>query len=95
MGLEDKAKLVPAAPAPLTTRQESDRPESPDAGASGGNKLEGEVVPAPAAPTDSRKLIRNARLDLQVVNYRSRATPDDLRDRRTRLRRNPKLGKIA
>ena len=69
MGLEDKAKLVPAAPAPLTTRQESDRPESPDAGASGGNKLEGEVVPAPAAPTDSRKLIRNARLDLQVANY--------------------------
>ncbi len=70
MGLEDKAKLVPAAPpAPLTTRQESDRPESPDAGASGGNKLEGQVVPAPAAPTDSRKLIRNARLDLQVANY--------------------------
>ncbi len=70
MGLEDKAKLVPAAPpAPLTTRQESDRPESPDAGASGGNKLEGQVVPAPAAPTDSRKLIRNAQLELQVVNY--------------------------
>ena len=70
MGLEDKAKLVPAAPpAPLTTRQESDRPESPDAGASGGNKLEGQVVPAPTAPTDSRKLIRNAQLELQVVNY--------------------------
>jgi hypothetical protein len=70
MGLEDKAKLVPAAPpAPLTTRQESDRPESPDAEASGGNKLEGQVVPAPAAPPDSRKLIRNAQLELQVVNY--------------------------
>ncbi len=68
--LDDKIKAVPAAPpAPLTTRQESDRPESPDAGASGGNKLEGQVVPAPAAPTDSRKLIRNAQLELQVVNY--------------------------
>ena len=31
--------------------------------------MEGQVVPAPAAPTDSRKLIRNAQLELQVVNY--------------------------
>jgi hypothetical protein len=48
-------------------RQETDRLDSPVA--PGADKIESPAVPAPVAPTDSRKLIRNAQLDLQVVNY--------------------------
>ena len=48
-------------------RQEGDRPDSPVA--SGAGKIESPAVPAPVAPADSRKLIRNAQLDLQVANY--------------------------
>ena len=60
--LNDKLK-----PAAERARQEGDRPD--DAGALGGNKVESPAVPVPVTPADSRKLIRNAQLDLQVVNY--------------------------
>jgi len=63
---EDKAK--PAAPAQVATEdalQESNRPG--EVSALGGNKVESRAVPV--ASGDSRKLIRNAQLDLEVVNY--------------------------
>jgi hypothetical protein len=60
--LNDKSK-----PAAERARQEGDRSDDP--GALGGNKVESPAVPAPVTPADSRKLIRNAQLDLQVVNY--------------------------
>ena len=60
--LNDKLK-----PAAESARQEGDRPG--DTGALGGNKIESPAVPVPVTPADSRKLIRNAQLDLQVVNY--------------------------
>jgi Domain of unknown function (DUF4349)/Putative zinc-finger len=63
-------KLAPAAPtsfAAESARQEGGPPE--DTGALGGNKVEGTTVPAPVTPADTRKLVRNAQLDLQVVNY--------------------------
>ncbi|MGI8957034.1 MAG: DUF4349 domain-containing protein [Chthoniobacterales bacterium] len=64
-GLVDKAK----APAEMATTQgkENDRPDQPDA--PGGNRVEGSSLPAPVTPADSRKLIRSAQLELQVLNY--------------------------
>ena len=64
--LDDKTGSI-AAFAAKNDQQEADRPDSlvtPGAG-----KIESPAVPAPVAPADSRKLIRNAQLDLQVVNY--------------------------
>lgn len=63
--LSDKAK--PAAVPAERARQESDQPG--EAGALGGNRIESPAVPAPVTPADTRKLIRNAQLDLQVVNF--------------------------
>lgn len=66
--LDDKSKVVGAAlPAARMQAQESDRPD--DSGALGGNKIENPSAPAPVTPSDTRKLIRNAQLDLQVANY--------------------------
>jgi len=64
--LDDKTKSVAAVPA-TSDRQEADRPDS--SAAPGADQFESRAVPAPAAPADSRKLIRNAELDLEVVNY--------------------------
>ena len=64
--LDDKTGSI-APFAATNDRQEDDRPDSPVA--SGAGKIESPAVPAPVAPADSRKLIRNAQLDLQVVNY--------------------------
>jgi len=64
--LDDKTGSI-AAFAATNDRQEGDRPDSPVA--SSADKTESPAVPAPVAPADSRKLIRNAQLDLQVVNY--------------------------
>ncbi len=66
--LDDKSKVAPMAlRAEKMQEQESDRPGNN--GALGGNKVENPSVPAPVTPADTRKLIRNAQLDLQVVNY--------------------------
>ena len=64
--LDDKTGSI-AALAATNDRQEGDRPDSPVA--SSADKTESPAVPAPVTPADSRKLIRNAQLDLQVVNY--------------------------
>jgi Domain of unknown function (DUF4349)/Putative zinc-finger len=64
--LDDKTGSVTSLAA-KSARQETDRLDSPVA--AGADKIESPAVPAPVAPTDSRKLIRNAQLDLQVVNY--------------------------
>ena len=64
--LDDKTGSI-AAFAAKSDRQEADRPDSPVA--PGAGKIESPAVPAPVAPADSRKLIRNAQLDLQVANY--------------------------
>ena len=64
--LDDKTGSV-AAFAAKSDRQEADRPDSPVA--PGAAKIESSAVPTPVTPADSRKLIRNAQLDLQVVNY--------------------------
>ena len=64
--LDDKTGSI-AAFAAKNDRQEADRPDSPVA--PGAGKIESPAVPAPVAPADSRKLIRNAQLDLQVANY--------------------------
>ncbi|MEO6969613.1 MAG: DUF4349 domain-containing protein [Chthoniobacterales bacterium] len=63
--LSDKAK--PAAVPAERARQESDQPG--EVGALGGNRIESPAVPAPVTPADTRMLIRNAQLDLQVVNF--------------------------
>ena len=66
--LDDKSKVAPMTlPAPKIAEQEGDRPDN--AGAAGGNKKEGSIPPAAVTPADSRKLIRNAQLDLEVINY--------------------------
>ena len=66
--LDEKSKVAPmtlaAAPIP---EQESDRPD--ESGATGGNKVESSMLPAAVTPADSRKLIRNAQLELEVINY--------------------------
>jgi hypothetical protein len=64
--LDDKTGSI-AAFAPKNDRQEGDLSDSPVA--PGADKIESPAVPAPVTPADSRKLIRNAQLDLQVVNY--------------------------
>ena len=64
--LDDKTGSI-AAFAAKSDRQEADRPDSPVA--PGAGKIESPAVPAPVTPADSRKLIRNAQLDLQVANY--------------------------
>jgi hypothetical protein len=68
MRLADKSK-APAAPSSVAEvrQKESDRPDKSDAAQA--NQVEGQVAATPATTTDSRKLIRNAQLDLQVVNY--------------------------
>ncbi len=66
--LDDKSKVAGmAVPASTMQEQESDRPD--DTGALGGNKVATPSAPAPVTPADSRKLIRNAQLDLEVANY--------------------------
>src|SRR5206468_5460349 len=64
--LDDKTGSI-AAFAAKSDRQEADRPDNPVAPSAG--KIESPAVPAPVGPADSRKLIRNAQLDLQVANY--------------------------
>jgi hypothetical protein len=65
--LADKAE-PPAAPKVAELQQnESDRPD--EARAKKENRIENPAVPAPITPANSRKLIRNAQLELQVVNY--------------------------
>ena len=65
--LADKTE-PPAAPKAAELQQnESDRPD--EARAKKDNRIENPAVPAPVTPADSRKLIRNAQLELQVVNY--------------------------
>ena len=66
--LDDKEKVAPMSIAAAKMRQqEVDQPG--EAGALGGNRIESPAVPAFVTPADTRKLIRNAQLDLQVVNY--------------------------
>jgi hypothetical protein len=66
--LNDKSKGAPLTPsAAKMQEQEVDRPD--EAGAAGGNKVESTILPAAVTPADSRKLIRNAQLDLEVVSY--------------------------
>jgi hypothetical protein len=65
--LADKAE-PPAAPAVAELQQnESDRPD--DSRGKESNQVESSALPAPVPPSDSRKLIRNAQLELQVLNY--------------------------
>ena len=64
--LDDKTGSI-APFAATNDQQEADRPDSPLA--PGAGKIESSAVPAAVAPADSRKLIRNAQLDLQVANY--------------------------
>jgi Domain of unknown function (DUF4349)/Putative zinc-finger len=64
--LDDKTGSI-AAFAAKSDQQEADRPDTPVAPSAG--KIESPAVPAPVTPADSRKLIRNAQLDLQVANY--------------------------
>ena len=65
---EEKAKTAPASISPEKIQQrESDRPDN--GAVVGANKKENEALPAPVTPADSRKLIRNAQLDLEVLNY--------------------------
>ena len=65
--LADKTE-PPAAPKVAELQQNaSDRPD--EARAKKENRIENPAVPAPVTPADSRKLIRNAQLELQVVNY--------------------------
>ncbi|MBA3650680.1 MAG: DUF4349 domain-containing protein, partial [Chthoniobacterales bacterium] len=66
-GLVDKAK-APAETA-VAQAKEDDRADHP--GAAGTNRVEGSSLPAPVTPADSRKLIRSAQLELQVLNYES------------------------
>ena len=66
--LDDKEKAAPMSIAAAKMRQqEGDQPG--EAGALGGNRIESPAVSASVTPADTRKLIRNAQLDLQVVNY--------------------------
>lgn len=67
-GLADKAE-TPAAPSSVAElrQKESDRPDESNAAQLNG--IEGQVAPAPFTPADSRKLIRNAQLELQVMSY--------------------------
>ncbi len=58
-------RLVPAAPP--GQEKESDRLD--ESAAVKTNQEESPALPAPVTPADSRKLIRNAQLDLQVLNY--------------------------
>ena len=66
--LADKSEL-PAAPSSVAASKpkESDRPDKSNAAEA--NQVEGQIAAAPASPADSRKLIRNAQLDLEVLNY--------------------------
>lgn len=64
--LDDKTGSI-AALAAESDQQQADRPDSPVAPST--DKVESPAVPAPVTPADSRKLIRNAQLDLQVINY--------------------------
>ncbi|MEO8439637.1 MAG: DUF4349 domain-containing protein [Spartobacteria bacterium] len=63
--LVDKAQA--AAEMPPAQAKEDDR--SDHTGAAGANRVEGSSLPAPVTPADSRKLIRSAQLELQVLNY--------------------------
>jgi Domain of unknown function (DUF4349) len=66
--LDDKSKAAPMTlSAAKMQQQEGDRPDN--SGAARVNKVESSVLPAAASPSDTRKLIRKAQLDLQVVNY--------------------------
>jgi hypothetical protein len=63
--LADKSEAPPASSSIDEVREkESDRPD-----AARTNQAESPPVPAPVTPADSRKLIRNAQLELQVANY--------------------------
>jgi hypothetical protein len=65
--LADKAE-PPVAPAPAELQQnKSDRPD--ESRAKETDREESPALPAPVTPADSRKLIRNAQLELQVANY--------------------------
>jgi hypothetical protein len=66
--LDDESKAAPMTLAVAEMQeQEGDRPDK--SGATGGNKAERSMLPAAVTPADSRKLIRNAQLDLRVANY--------------------------
>ena len=68
---EEKLKEAPQSLAAAKIQQrENDLPS--EVGATSGaraDKNESAPMPAPVTPADSRKLIRNAQLDLQVMNY--------------------------
>jgi hypothetical protein len=66
--LADKAETQ-AAPSSVAAPREKESARPDKSNAAEVNRVEGQVAPAPAAPSDSRKLIRNAQLDLQVPNY--------------------------
>ena len=64
----DKAETPPAPSSIGEVREkESDRPDAAKAART--NQGENPAVPASVTPADSRKLIRNAQLELQVANY--------------------------
>ena len=66
--LDDKNKVAPMTlAAAKIQQQEGDQPDNGSEVRS--NKEESSALPPAAAPADSRKLIRNAQLDLQVINY--------------------------
>ncbi|MEO7724405.1 MAG: DUF4349 domain-containing protein [Chthoniobacterales bacterium] len=64
-GLVDKAK----APAEMAVAQAKEDDRSDQPGTAGANRVEVSSLPAPVTPADSRKLIRSAQLELQVLNY--------------------------
>lgn len=68
--LDNKLQPAAAAPTPFAAeslRQESD--QSDTSSAPQDTEAESPPTPAPASSADSRKLIRNAQLDLQVADY--------------------------
>ncbi|MEO5717367.1 MAG: DUF4349 domain-containing protein, partial [Chthoniobacterales bacterium] len=64
-GLVDKAK----APAEMAAAQKKEDGRLDQTGAVPTNRVESPTLPAPVTPADSRKLIRSAQLELQVLNY--------------------------
>ena len=90
--------LPPAAPAAKSElyQKEKDGEERDDAGTSG--QLSNEAIPRPCRCRKPTIAKAHSQRPARAPGRKLRsdgAAPNDLRDRRTRLRRNPKLGKIA
>ncbi len=64
----EKDKL-PAAPPPVAAKQQAEGVTQPDQSGTVENRVEDQASAILVTPADSRKLVRNAQLDLQVINY--------------------------